>query len=164
MRWEGQECVRIKTPFSMASASQSARRRRALERPGETPRQTNRKAAASGHLPIMGPLRSPCITGESSKRVSRGLGRSATGQISHAADSTVPCKRGTFRATGWSYPGRCPRSRARRPRGIRKHEGEFASPCKPPRAAEPSLIGFANRSPDLARNKKTCILVLPALD
>ena len=57
------------------------------------------------------------IGNESPKRVSRGLGRSLPGQISHAADSTVPCKRGTFRATGWSYPGRCTRSRPMRPRG-----------------------------------------------
>jgi hypothetical protein len=34
-----------------------------------------------------------------------GPGCSLPGQISHAADSTVPFTRGTFRATGWSVPG-----------------------------------------------------------
>jgi hypothetical protein len=64
--------------------------------------------AASGHLPCC-PLR------DLAKRIVEqsleGPGRRPPGQISDAADSTAQAKAkarraGTFRATGWSYPGR----------------------------------------------------------
>jgi len=125
MRWEGQECVRCESSRQSRDVSAAEVTRAEVTRAevtrvrvivresriGEWPVQTGlgkageksperpSKAAASGHLLI----RALCghrLTPMNHRSEYRGAWMQLSGEISHQADSTAPCKRGTSRATG----------------------------------------------------------------